>query len=186
VIDDLALMLEAGPLIMLDWLYYFVSRFCVWWQPLLSLSLSLVPGENIGIIISNGDMRKYEVNCREWTKKRHSNCSKIITQSCVPFVWNILTTCHGMKWEKQVLAAITTLRGKVAAQWNKSTVMAFPLEDMMNGRWKMFLMTCVGNPCNCPVCRQDVGKSAPSRKLRSSTANNDSTATAAAALKTIL
>jgi hypothetical protein len=53
VIDDLALMLEAGPLTMLDQLHDFLLRFCVWWQPLLSLSFSLVPGENIGIIMSH-------------------------------------------------------------------------------------------------------------------------------------
>ena len=52
-IDDLVPMLEAGPLIMLDWLHDFVLSFCVWWQPLLSLSFSLVPGENIGIIMSH-------------------------------------------------------------------------------------------------------------------------------------
>jgi hypothetical protein len=58
----------------------------------------------------------------------------------------MLTTRHGMKWEKQVLAAITTLCGKVAVQWNKSMVMAFSLEEMMDGRWKMFLITRVGQP----------------------------------------
>jgi hypothetical protein len=52
-IDDLAPMLEAGPLIMLDQLHDFVLSFCVWWQPLLSLSFSLVPGENIGIVMSH-------------------------------------------------------------------------------------------------------------------------------------
>jgi hypothetical protein len=28
----------------------------VWWQPLFSLSFSLVPGENIGIVISKDEM----------------------------------------------------------------------------------------------------------------------------------
>jgi hypothetical protein len=94
-----------------------VSRFSVWWQPLLSLSFSLVSRENMGIVISNGNMWKHKVDRWEWTRKRHGNCSKIITQSRVPFVWNILTSRqHGTKWEKQVLVAIATLRGKVAEQ----------------------------------------------------------------------
>jgi hypothetical protein len=42
--------------------------------------------------------------------------------------------------------AILTLCGKVAAQWNKSTVMSFPLKEMMDDHWKMFLMTRVGQP----------------------------------------
>jgi hypothetical protein len=88
----------------------------VWWQPLFSLSFSLVPGENIGIVISNGDMRKHEGDCREWTRKRHGIGSKIIAQSCVPFVWKFMMMRHGMKREKQVMAAKTKIRGKVAAQ----------------------------------------------------------------------
>jgi hypothetical protein len=76
-----------------------------------------VPGENIGIVINYGNMWKHEVDCWEWTRKRHGNCSKIITQtSRVPFVWKILMIRHGTKFEKQVLAAVTTLHGKVAAQ----------------------------------------------------------------------
>jgi hypothetical protein len=54
-----------------------------------------------------------------------------------------MMTRHGTKREKQVMAAKTKIRGKVAAQWNKLTVMAFPLEKMMDGRWKM---TRVGQP----------------------------------------
>ena len=62
-----------------------------------------------------------------------------------------------------------------------------PLKDVFDGScWTTWENSGFGNPCNCPVCRQDVGKSAPSRKSRFSTANNDSTATAAAAPKTIL
>jgi hypothetical protein len=64
-IDDLAPMLEAGPLTMLDQLHDFVLRFSVWWQPLLSLSSSLVPRENIGIIVSHGNMQKHKVDCWE-------------------------------------------------------------------------------------------------------------------------
>jgi hypothetical protein len=73
-------------------------------------------GENIGIVVSYGNMLKREVDCREWTRKRHGNCSKIGTQSLVPSVLKILTMRRGTKFEKQVLAAIATLHHKAVAQ----------------------------------------------------------------------
>jgi hypothetical protein len=81
-----------------------------------AFALFTCPRENIGIVMSHGDMRKHEVTCREWTRKRHENCCKMITQSCVPFVWEILTTRRGTKWKKQVLMATTTLCCKAVSQ----------------------------------------------------------------------
>jgi hypothetical protein len=49
-----------------------------------------------------------------------------------------LTMRRGTKLEKQVLAAITTLRHKAVAQWHVSTVMTFPFEEMVDVHWKCF------------------------------------------------
>jgi hypothetical protein len=96
-----------------------------WKQPFLLVVMEtewkaslifLVAGKNIGIIVSYGGMLRREVDCWEFTRKRHGNCSKISTQSLVPFVWKILTMRRGTKLEKQVLAAITTLPHKAVAQ----------------------------------------------------------------------
>jgi hypothetical protein len=103
-------ILEAGLLTMLDRLHDFVSRFCVVPAFAVFTIFFTVAGENIGIIVNYGDMLRREVDCWEWTKKRHGNCSKIS-------VWKILMTRLGTKLEKQTLAAITTLlRHKAVAQ----------------------------------------------------------------------
>jgi hypothetical protein len=117
-IDDLALILvilEAGSPTMLDRLHDFVSRFCVV-AAFALFTIFSVAGKNIGIVVSYGNMLRREVDCQEFTRKRHGNCSKISTQSLVPFVWKILTMRRGTKLEKQVLVAITTLRHKAVAQ----------------------------------------------------------------------
>jgi hypothetical protein len=40
----------------------------------------------------DGDMWKHKVDFWVWTRTRYKNCHKIITQSCVPFIQNILMT----------------------------------------------------------------------------------------------
>jgi hypothetical protein len=49
-----------------------------------------------------------------------------------------LTMRRGTKLEKQVLAAITTLRHKAVAQWHVSTFMTFPFKEMVDVQWKCF------------------------------------------------
>jgi hypothetical protein len=112
-------MLEAGPLTMTDPLNDFVSRFgVVAGGSLCSLYLFLFGAW--GEYQDHHKQWQYVERgsqCWEWTRKRQANsCSKIITQSCVPFVCKILMTRRGMIWETQVLAAMTTPCRKVVAQ----------------------------------------------------------------------
>jgi len=49
--------------------------------------------------------------------------------------------------------------------------------------WKTWVNSGYGNPCNCPVCRQDVGKSVQGRRSRSDVSdNNDAAADGEAAV----
>jgi hypothetical protein len=62
-----------------------------------------------------------------------------------------------------------------------STVMTFPFKEMMESTknvfhdscWTIWVNSGFRNLCNRPVCRQDVGKSAPSQKSCSIRPNNE-------------
>lgn len=47
---------------------------------------------------------------------------------------------------------------------------------MMRSCWKTFAHSGCGNPCICPVCRQDVGKTPKKRSISSSAGQQEGTA----------
>ena len=183
-IDDLALMLEAGPPTMSDRLHDFVSRFGV----VVAFAL---------FTFFFGAWGEYRDRRKRWhyaeTRSRLSGVDKekarqcqrdFQTKSCPICLENFEDAPLG---EEEVAGEGTpsgTMKRVdsygIPVRGNDGR----PLKMLRCGHifddscWTTWVNSGFGNPCNCPVCRQDVGKSAPSRKARSSS-NDPNTATAA-------
>jgi hypothetical protein len=195
-IDDLALMLEAGPPTMSDRLHDFVSRFGV----VAAFAL---------FTFFFGAWGEYRDRRKRWryaeTRSRLSGVDKekarqlqqnYHTMSCPICLENFDDAPWDAKGEASPGGGdnISSQSGSTMKRVDSYGIPVLgndgrPLKMLRCGHifddscWTTWVNSGYGNPCICPVCRQDVGKSAPSRRSRSSTVNNnDSTATAVAAL----
>lgn len=188
-IDDLALMLEAGPPTMSDRLHDFCSRF--------------------GVVVAFavftflfGAWGEYRDRRKRWqyaeTRSRLSEVEKekarrlqreYHTRSCPiclePFNDGDLPSDVEEAGEKatsdnnlESKSSLTNSRMKRVDSYGIPVrgTDGRPLKMLRCGHvfdescWTTWVNSGYGNPCNCPVCRQDVGKSAPSRRASRSDA----------------
>ena len=170
-IDDLALMLEAGPPTVSDRLHDFVSRFGV----VVAFAL---------FTFFFGAWGEYRDRRKRWqyaeTRSRLSGVDKEKARQCQR---DFQTKSCPICLENFEDAPLEDVEGEGTPSGTMRRVDSYgipvrgndgrPLKMLRCGHifddscWTTWVNSGFGNPCNCPVCRQDVGKPAPSRKTRS-------------------
>ena len=193
-IDDLALMLEAGPPTMSDRFHDFVSRFGVvvafaiftfffgawgeyrdrrkrWHYAETRSRLSGVEKEKARQLQKNYHTKSCPICLEPFVDDPPSDVENIVEEEEEEVLGDNGEPSQKKSGMRRVDSYGIPMRGNDGR----------PLKMLRCGHifdescWKTWVNSGYGNPCNCPVCRQDVGKSVQSRRLRADTSNNAST-----------